>query len=314
MDNIPLGLTLDDTRVRISPVVPSVILNYFNSYNNTSDNEEQARSKDDIVFGVLIGLEIDSNIILTNAFGIDTREEESKLNSKYIKSMKKFLTKGTKDSVVGMFFAPMEGQAINDISVMRAFATISKEFKNKGILLTLDKTSNAKSLDITTYLPLDVDFGETAENLVIFSDTPHEIITESMAEAIFGGLIQGTQSDVLSVYWKEVTQSEEITLAKLDEINEKLTSLSSKDRSKMDIEEIIFLLSSAKKYIEESEAGKVEREPSIDKALNSALCRISNINTESIYNPQPELGYISKLTTLYKQQLEISHKVNKDQI
>ena len=167
---------------------------------------------------------------------------------------------------------------------------------------------------MTSYLPLGVDFGQTAENLVIFSDIPHEIITESMAEAIFGGLIKGEENDPLSVYWKEVTQSEEITMDKLEKIQEKLSALESKDRSKMDIEEIIFLLNSARKYIEDSEAGRVDREASIDKALNSALSKINSINSESIYNPKPELGYISKLTSLYKQQLEFSHKISKEQI
>lgn len=161
---------------------------------------------------------------------------------------------------------------------------------------------------------MNIDFGQTAEDLVIFSDIPHEIITESMAEAVFSGLITGADTDPVSVYWKEVTQSEEITLDKLEKIQERLTALESKDRNKVDIEEILFLLNSAKTYLEDSASGKTEREATIDKALNSALSKISSINPESIYNPQPELGYISKLTTLYKKQLEFSHKLSKDQI
>lgn len=112
-------------------MVPNVILNYFSTYNNKAYNDEEQRSKSDIVFGVLIGLEVDSNIILTNAFGIDTRDEGDKLSSKYIKSMSKYLTKGSKQTVVGMFFAPMEGQGINDLTVMKNYATVQREAKNK---------------------------------------------------------------------------------------------------------------------------------------------------------------------------------------
>lgn len=131
MDSIPLGMTLDETRVKISPLVPSVILDYNlrnwvkeeNSIENTIGEVSYNIKTNDYTIGVLLGIEIGSNVVITNAFGTKY-QKEGKLDSDYINFMVKYMTKGTKEVIMGMFHVSKVNQDINDYEVVKAYATI----------------------------------------------------------------------------------------------------------------------------------------------------------------------------------------------
>ena len=138
MENIAEGMTLDDTRVKISPLVPSVILDY-NMRNWTKyETDDQSNIEDvkyeikpnEYTIGVLLGIEVGSTIVVTNAFGTKYNKDET-LDQNYIDFMMKYITKGTKEVIIGMFHVRKTGQDINDYKVIKAYATISELQSNK---------------------------------------------------------------------------------------------------------------------------------------------------------------------------------------
>jgi hypothetical protein len=131
MDSIPLGMTLDETRVKISPLVPSIILDYnLRNWVKEENNEENTIGEvsydikiNDYTIGVLLGVEIGSNVVITNAFGTKYKKD-GKLDEDYINFMVKYMTKGTKEAIVGMFHVSKINQDINEFEVVKAYATI----------------------------------------------------------------------------------------------------------------------------------------------------------------------------------------------
>mmetsp|Transcript_6629 Transcript_6629/g.5732 ORF Transcript_6629/g.5732 Transcript_6629/m.5732 type:complete len:185 (+) Transcript_6629:422-976(+) len=182
--------------------------------------------------------------------------------------------------------------------------------------MTLDGTPDVQTLNIQTYLPLGVDFGSTQENLCIFLDTPHEIITENMAEATFGTIVPGQDREALSAYWKGITQSEHLTKEKFMKIKEKTNVYESGERIKINIEEITHILKNARDYVEGVEAGRIEGDSQIDLALNSALSKIGHVTPDSVNtlvkDHYEDLAYIEKLADLIKDQLALSEKLISD--
>lgn len=308
MDSIPLGMTLDDTRVRISPLVPSIILDY-NMRNwrkeevkerSNMDHTEYTKKHNEYTIGVLLGVEIEANIIVTNAFGLKWEETSTPFNKEYNDFMVKHLTKGTKEGIVGMFHVSKKGQDINDFEVMRAFATIREEQQNtksKCILLSLDGTLEKPTLNMKTYFSLSYSLGETAENLCIFVDTPHEVIVDR-------------------VFWQEANTSESITKNKFQDYDKTHKLFESGEKLKLNISNIAALLDIAREYVDGVQAGKLEGDTKIDRALNSALSKIAHVTPDSIEvllkDHYQDLLYISKLTSLIQDQLLISKKLNKE--
>lgn len=165
-----------------------------------------------------------------------------------------------------------------------------------------------------TYLPLVIDFGATHESLLIFSDTPHEVITENISATGLDTVLYGQESyDTLSVYWREASNSESLTLSKLEQLKDTQRLFSSGEKLKMNIESISTLLKNAKEYVDSVESGKVGGDTKIDRALNSALSKIAHVSPDSIErllkDHFQDLLYISKLTNLIQDQLLISHKL-----
>lgn len=324
MDSIAEGMTLDETRVRISPLVPSVILDYYmRNWRKEESNEdsgfdkvELVRKHNDYTIGVLLGIEIEANVVVTNAYGVKYDRSVSSFNKDYSNFMMKYLTKGTKETVVGMFHVSKPGQDINDYGVMKAYATIRDEqnAKSKWILLTLDGSLEQPTLNMKTYFPLDFDFGSTAENLWVFVETPHEVITEDMAATGLDTVLFGQENyDTLSIYWREASNAESITLDKIEDLKRTQRLFSSGEKLKMNITSISALLENAREYVNGVEAGKIESDAKIDRALNSALSKIAHVTPESIENllkdHYQDLLYISKLNNLIKDQLLISQKL-----
>jgi hypothetical protein len=85
----------------------------------TVDNVEYKHTQNEYTVGVLLGTQIESNIVVTNAFGVKYDYNKNKtLDRDYLTFMSKYLTKGTKETMLGMFHVQHQGQDINDLSVM----------------------------------------------------------------------------------------------------------------------------------------------------------------------------------------------------
>jgi hypothetical protein len=319
MDNIPEGMTLDGTKVRISPLVPSIILDYYmrnwrkQEIGNTVESVEFEIKHNEYTVGVLLGVQIESNIVVTNAFGIKY-EKNTKFQKDYVDFMTKYLTKGTKEQIVGMFHVLRKGQDINEYDAMVAYAQMTELAKRKWILLTIDGTLESDSLNMKTFLPLDIDFGETQESLWIFADTPHEVITENLSATGLDTVLYGQESyDTLSVFWRDAANAESLTLDKLDQLKNNQRLFSSGEKLKMNIESISTLLKNSKGYVDAVQSGEITSDTKIDRALNSALSKIAHVTPDSIErllkDHFQDLLHISKLTNLIKDQLFISHKL-----
>ena len=170
--------------------------------------------------GVLLGLEVGSNIIITNAFGVYYDADIRYIDSDYIDFMKKYLSYGTKEKIVGMFHIAKKNQDLNDIGVMTAFSLITKkqDAKQKSILLStwseiLEQTDETLQLNAFLYFPFK--FGETPNNLWIFMDIPVEVIADDMpASGLDTILLSQSYHDTLSVYWNDANYSNIAALGK----------------------------------------------------------------------------------------------------
>lgn len=227
------GMTYDSTRVKISPLVPSIILDYQNrNWRKVQDDKNSTidKQKFDMVFkeytlGVLLGMEIGSNIIITNAFGVNFDSDKHLIDDDYVEFMKKYLSYGTKEKIVGMFHISKNDQDLNDIGVMMAFSQITKkqDAKQKSIILTTN-SENLKdtdgSLQLNAFLYFPFKFGETSHNLWIFMDIPVEVIADDMAASgLDTVLLSQSYHDTLSIYWNEANYSNIAALGKqLDSI------------------------------------------------------------------------------------------------
>jgi hypothetical protein len=185
---------------------------------------------------------------------------------------------------------------------------------NRPLLLTLDCSLTKNSLNIRTYLPLDFDFGNTAENMCIFVDTPNEVITDNMAATGLDTVLYGQENyDTLSVFWRDASDSTSITMDKIDELKKTQRLFDSGEKLKMNIEGISSLLKNAQEYVDSVEAGKIQGNANVDKALNTALSNVAHITPDSIEkllkDHYQDLLYISKLTHLIKDQLLISEQL-----
>lgn len=172
------GLTYDNTRVKISPLVPSIILDYQtrnwkkiqDEKNTTINSVNYLRIFNEYTLGVLLGIEIGSNIIITNAFGVNFDSDKHLIDDDYVEFMKKYLSYGTKEKIVGMFHITKNNQDLNDIGVMMAFSQITKkqDAKQKSIILTTSSESlkdTDGSLQLNAFLYFPFKFGETSSNL-----------------------------------------------------------------------------------------------------------------------------------------------------
>ena len=134
-------------------------------HDHNDGGDKNSLKKGKYSLGVLLGLKVDTNVIVTNAFGIRHDKEEDHLNPKFINTMVKYVTKDTKEKIVGMLHVTKENQDINDSTILRAYYIIQSLAASNLILLTLDGRENTETLSIKALLPLDFDFGSTAENM-----------------------------------------------------------------------------------------------------------------------------------------------------
>lgn len=185
---------------------------------------------------------------------------------------------------------------------------------DQAILLTLDCALERSSLSIKTYLPLDLDFGSTAENLCIFVDTPNEVITDNMDATGLDTILYGQENyDTLSVFWREASNSTSLTMDKIEELKNSQRLFNSGEKLKMNIESISALLKNAQEYVNAVEAGTIPGDNNIDRAINTALSNVAHLTPDAIEkllkDHYQDLLYISKLTHLIKDQLLISEKL-----
>lgn len=181
----------------------------------------------------------------------------------------------------------------------------------------MNSTLEKPTLDMKTYFPLDFDFGSTSENLGIFVDTPHEIITDDLAATGLDTVLFGQENfDTLSLYWRESSKTGNMDLDKMEDIKKKQKLFDSTDKLKLNIRCINTLLTNAKEYVDGIESGKTERDPKIDKALNNALSKIAYVSPESIEkllkDHNEDLIYINKLTDLIKDQITVTQKLTSE--
>jgi hypothetical protein len=160
-------------------------------------------------------------------------------------------------------------------------------------------------------------FGDTPDNLCVFVDTPFEVITEDMSATGLDTVLFGQENfDTLSIYWREVSNAESITLDKIEDLKKSQRLFNSKEKLKINIRNILGLLENARQYIDDVESGRIQGNVDIDKALNSALSKIAQVSSDSIEslvkNHHQDLLFISKLTSLIQDQLFISQKLTSE--
>lgn len=325
MDNIPVGLHVDDTLIKISPLVPSIILNYHNTRNaekgdsssNSNNNTSAGGNKgsaEDHSLGVLLGNKIGNTIMVTNAFGTKYISTEPYIDKSYVKFMKKYLTKNTDEVLVGMFYVSNESQEFNNIEFLTAYNAINLLLKSdiKAIILTMDASASNQSLNLRTFSQLDYNLGTTNECLAVFNDVPYEIIIEDDIEVGYDntGLHGQEIFDTLSLYWRQATNSESLTMDKFDELKEMQKLFSTTEKLKINISYIAEMLNSAMKYVDDVVNGKISGDPEIGRALSSCLSKISDISFDSIEtllrDHYQDLLTLSKLTNQIKTQLSTS--------
>lgn len=100
MAEIPFGLYNDATEVRVSPLVPSIILDYYT---------KNANSK--YIIGTILGTFEGDKVEITNCYGVPFERVEHvsgrptyTFNEDYDQKMRTLLTRNTKEDVLGMFF------------------------------------------------------------------------------------------------------------------------------------------------------------------------------------------------------------------
>lgn len=165
-----------------------------------------------------------------------------------------------------------------------------------------------------TFFLLDYDFGTTAENLCIFVDTPHEVITDDLTATGLDTVLFGQENyDKLGINMKDAAQTESITLDQIEDIKQKQKLFNSNEMLKTNIKNITALLQNARVYVDKVESGEKERNSKIDRALNNALGKIAHVTPESLEkllkDHHQDLLYVGKLTSLIKDQLFISKKL-----
>jgi hypothetical protein len=326
MDSVPEGLTVDDTRVKISPLVPSIILDFYHmrdwkkeedKANSDINNTKYVRKHNPHSLGVLLGKKVGHNVIVTNAFGASYGSSKSKLDEAYINFMVKYLTKGTKEIIVGMFYVNPKGKDFNNVEFLSAFNEINGKVdsKCKTILLNMDGSLDNPSLNIRTFTQLTHDLTQTNTVLAVFDKVPCEIITENMTDIGLDTVLYGQDNiDTLSVYWRKATNSEGLTLDKIDEIKGIQKLFDSTEKLKINIANIADMLEAAYSYVDDVIEGTIEGDQEIGRALNNCLSKISHINADSIESllkdHYQDLLTLSKLTNQIKTQLSTSFPQN----
>ena len=322
MDSIAEGLTIDETRVNISPLVPCIILDYYHMRDWKKEVDEgksditstqYIRKHNEHTLGVLLGRQIGHNIIISNAFGTKLSSTDKYIDEDYVDFMKKYLTKGTKETIVGMFYVSNEGQGFHNVEFMKAynFFNLKVSDKNRTIILTIDGSLNKSSLNIRTFSQLSYSLGSIDQGLAVFNQVPHQIMTEHMSDIGLDTVLYGQENyDTLSVYWRKATESEPLTLEKIDVLKETQKIFDTTEKLKINISNISDMLESANTYVDDVIEGKIEGDPEIGRALSNCLSKISHITSDSIEkllkDHYQDLLTLSKLTNQIKTQISTS--------
>jgi hypothetical protein len=174
----------------------------------------------------------------------------------------------------------------------------------------MDGTLDDSTLNIKTY---SRDFDDLSQNLCVFADIPFEVITDDMSSTGLDTVLYGQENfDTLSVYWREASNADSITLGKIESLKTNQRMFNSKEKLKLNVKNICELLETAKQYVSDVESSKIPANAEIDRALNNALSKIAHVSPDSIENlvkdHQQDLLFIGKLTSLIQDQLLISQK------
>ena len=175
MSSLPFGLFLDPTVVKVSPLVPSIILDYY--LRNSSQK---------YIIGTLLGTTSADSITITNAFGVpyELKDDGTYVyKTEYDSKMRTLLSKGTKEEVVGLFFVrsgalkggPSEHGLISAFQDHRESRGKKRESASPHLLLSLDPKLKDSSLSIVVHKMLDFNFGKTQEMLGCLAEMPFEI-------------------------------------------------------------------------------------------------------------------------------------------
>lgn len=312
MDSIPEGLTVDEGRVRISPLVPSIILDYHHMRDWKREDEKE-RENNEYSVGVILGKQIGNNAVITNAFGTKYTSGPTPIDQDYIKFMTKYLIKGTKEEIIGMFIVYNKGQDIDNVEYIKAFNLINTQIseKTKTILLTMDGTLEKPTLNMKTYTPLVHSLEITSSALAVFNNIPNEVITNNMTESGLDTVLHGQENfDTLSVYWRQATRSKELAYDEVDALKKTQKLYDTTEKIKLTISNISDMLEEAKEYVNNVVEGSIEGDPEIGRALNNCLSKISHISADSIEkllkDHYQDLLTLCKLTNQIKTQLSNS--------
>lgn len=319
MDSVPEGLAIDETRVKISPLVPSIILDYCHmrdwskvapESNNIMEEAVGVRKKNEHSLGVLLGRAVGNTITVTNAFGVKYNSAKPQLDKAYIEFMQKYLTKGTKETLVGMFYVNSGSQDINNVEFLKAYNQITTlvDSKIKTIVLNIDGDLKNPTLNIRVYAQLHYNLETTLSVLAVFDAIPYEIIKENMSDIGLDTVLYGQEHfDTLSVYWRKATKAQALTMDKVDQLQGAQKLFDNTEKLKLNISNISDMLEAAYNYVDDVIEGNIEGDPEIGRALNNCLSKISHIDSDSIENllrdHYQDLLTLSKLTTQIKTQL-----------
>ena len=309
MSTLPFGLYLDQTKVKVSPLVPSIILDYY--LRNSSQK---------YIIGTLIGTTSGDSITITNAFGVpyELKDDGSYVyKTEYDAKMRTLLSKGTKEEVVGLFFVrsgvlkagPSEHGLISAFQVHRENRGKKRDALSPHLLLSLDPKLKDSSLAISVHKMLDFSFGKTQEMLGCLSELPFEIMVEDLSHSGLDQIVYGQeQIDTLGLMSSKLNDSD--VRENLDAMQQSQKLYDNTRILELNVENIVSAIGECENYVKSVIEGEREADPQITRLLYAAISAVSEIKATSIEQLLKEhyqdLIYVQTITNLTQEQLKLS--------
>jgi hypothetical protein len=213
-----------DVAARVSPVVPSVILDYF------------LRSRDDkqgYLVGTLLGYREGDTVFVRNCYGVpyevtetENEDGEKRLTVKYDKDyderMRRLLTRGTKEEVVGAFYVAA-GQLKNGPETQGFWSYwqnfVKRNVKGTPLLLGLDPKykEETESLGMRVHREHDYGLPELQTSLVMLAEVPFSMNTEEFREAGVEAIAYGQEhTDTLGLFTSKLRTMKDYSIEDLN--------------------------------------------------------------------------------------------------